>query len=158
VTDNRLRVAIAVLALAGAAIAGYLVHARTTGATLLCTTGGCDTVQNSSYAEVLGIPVALLGGLSFGAIFLSALLRGELARVGGAALAVSGLGFGAYLLVIQIFVIGAVCDWCLATDGIMTVLAGLTLVRLAPEAVSAAVRRHTRRFGHPGGRVVTRPR
>ena len=41
-TDGRLRTAIAALALAGAAVAAYLVYARYTGTRLACTTGGCE--------------------------------------------------------------------------------------------------------------------
>ena len=43
-TDWRLRAAIAALALAGAAVASYLIYARYTGTRLVCTTGGCDPI------------------------------------------------------------------------------------------------------------------
>jgi len=61
VTDRRLRAAIALLALAGAAVAAYLVYARYTHTQIACTTGGCETVQHSKYAKAAGIPVAVLG-------------------------------------------------------------------------------------------------
>ena len=61
VSDRRLRGAIAMLALAGAAVAAYLVYARYTGTRLACTTGGCETVQHSKYAKAAGVPVAVLG-------------------------------------------------------------------------------------------------
>ena len=54
-TEGRLRAAIAILALAGAAVAAYLVYARYTGTRLACTTGGCETVQHSKYAKAAGI-------------------------------------------------------------------------------------------------------
>ena len=41
VSDSKLRAAIAILALAGATVAAYLVYARYTGTRLACTTGGC---------------------------------------------------------------------------------------------------------------------
>jgi hypothetical protein len=42
------------LALAGAAVAAYLVYARYAGTQLACTTGGCETVQHSKYAKAAG--------------------------------------------------------------------------------------------------------
>jgi uncharacterized membrane protein len=131
-----LRAAVAGLALAGMAVAGYLTWVRYSGATIACTTGGCETVQNSSYSEIFGVPVALLGLLGYIAIAASALRETELFRVAGAAVALAAAGFGAYLLVIQIAVIGAVCDWCLTSDAIAAALAVVTVLRLRAWTVS----------------------
>lgn len=49
------------LSLVGAGIASYLVYVRYSHVTIACTTGGCEKVQSSRYAEVAGIPVAVLG-------------------------------------------------------------------------------------------------
>ena len=57
----RLRGAIAAAALVGAAIAAYLTVVHYAHASPICTTGGCEKVQHSSYAELAGIPVAVLG-------------------------------------------------------------------------------------------------
>ena len=53
-SERTLRVAGAVLATIGAAITAYLLYARWTGGSLVCSTGGCETVQASRYSEVLG--------------------------------------------------------------------------------------------------------
>jgi uncharacterized membrane protein len=87
-------------------------------------------VQASSYSKVLGVPVALLGLAAYVTIFVCALVRNELARVSAASVALAGVGFAAYLLYAQLAVIDAVCEWCLASDGLVTVLAVLTLLRL----------------------------
>ena len=129
-TDSRLRVAIAGLALAGAGIAAYLVYARYTGTQLACTTGGCETVQHSKYARAAGIPVAVLGLAAYLAIFATALSARVEAAAIGAAVALSGLVFGIYLIVIQVAVIEAICQWCLASDVILALLAVLTAERL----------------------------
>lgn len=129
-TEARLRVAIGSLALVGVALASYLLYVRWTGATLACSTGGCETVQASSYSKVLGVPVALLGLGAYVTIFATALSRLELARVAAVSVALSGVGFAAYLLYVQLAVINAVCEWCLASDALMTVVAVLTLLRL----------------------------
>ena len=131
-----LRASVAALALAGAAVAGYLTWVRYSGATIACTTGGCETVQSSSYSEIVGVPVALLGLLGYLAIAASALRETELFRVAGAAVALAAAGFGAYLLVVQIAVIGAVCDWCLTSDAIAAALAVVTVLRLRAWTVS----------------------
>jgi uncharacterized membrane protein len=135
-SERALRAAVAVLALAGAAVAGYLTWVRYSGATIACTTGGCETVQSSSYSELVGVPVALLGLLGYLAIAASTLRETELFRVAGAAVALAAAGFGAYLLVVQIAVIGAVCDWCLTSDAIAAALAVVTVLRLRAWTVS----------------------
>ena len=130
VTDRRLRAAIAVCALAGAAVAAYLVHTRYAHTQIACTTGGCETVQHSRYAKLAGVPVALLGLAAYLAIFATALSSRVEAAAIGAAIAIAGLAFAIYLIVIQVAVIDAICQWCLASDAILAVLAVLSLERL----------------------------
>ncbi len=139
--ERRLRLASAALATAGAAITGYLLYVRQTGGVLVCSTGGCETVQSSSYAEVLGLPVAALGLLGFLGLLAAALARGEWARLTQATLALAAFFFGAYLLYIQVGVIEAVCQWCLATDVITTAIAALALLRLRLGEAAASTRR-----------------
>ncbi len=129
-TDRTLRGTIAVLALAGAAVAAYLVYARYTGTRLACTTGGCETVQHSKYAKAAGIPVAALGLAAYVAVFATALsARLEVAAI-CAVIVLAGLVFGVYLIVIQVAVIDAICQWCLASDGILALLAVVAAERL----------------------------
>ena len=90
---------------------------------LACTTGGCETVQHSRYAKAAGIPVAVLGLAAYVAVFATTLsARVEGAAI-GAAIVLAGLAFGVYLIVIQVAVIDAICQWCLASDGILALLA-----------------------------------
>jgi uncharacterized membrane protein len=129
-TDRSLRGAIAALALAGAGIAAYLVYARYTGTRLACATGGCETVQHSAYAKAAGIPVAVLGLVAYLAVFATALSGRVEAAAIGAATVLAGLGFGVYLIVIQVAVIDAVCQWCLASDAVLALLAVACAERL----------------------------
>jgi uncharacterized membrane protein len=128
-TERVARTAIAILALVGACIAGYLLYERYTGGTILCTSGGCETVQHSRYARVAGVPVALIGLAGYVGLFASALVRGEVARAAGVMLAVCAVLFGAYLLVVQVVAIHAICIWCVASDMVVTLIALLTLAR-----------------------------
>ena len=129
-SDRALRVAVALLALAGTGIAAYLTYAWYAEATIACATGGCETVQSSSYAKLAGIPVPVLGLVGYLGILATALVPGDQARAVGAALALAGLAFSGYLLLVQIFAIGAFCLWCLASDLVMFLLAAATVARL----------------------------
>jgi uncharacterized membrane protein len=130
VSDHRLRLASAFLALAGAAVSGYLLWVRETVANLICATGGCETVQSSQYSEIMGTPVALLGLACYVALLVTALLRSENARLLHTALALTAAVFSTYLLFVQVELSGAVCQWCLASDGIVSGLAILALLRM----------------------------
>jgi uncharacterized membrane protein len=130
VTDGHLRAAIALLALAGAAVAAYLVYARYSGTRIACTTGGCETVQHSKYAKAAGVPVAALGLGAYLAVLATTLSGRIEAAAIGAAIVFAGLAFAIYLVVIQVAVIDAICQWCLASDAILAVLAVLSAERL----------------------------
>ena len=131
-TERSVRIASAVLASLGAAISTYILYVRETDGSLVCSTGGCETVQSSSYAELLGLPVAALGLAGFVVLIVAALTRGELARLVNATVALAAFLFAAYLLAVQLVVIDAICQWCVATDVLTTALAALALVRLGP--------------------------
>jgi uncharacterized membrane protein len=136
VTDRRLRAAIAALALVGMGIAGYLTVVRALGEAPVCSTGGCEKVQSSDYAEVVGIPVALLGLLAYAALFATALRAGPALAAIGAGIALSGLAFAAYLFWVQVAVIEAFCQWCLASDAVIAVIAPLAVWRLVRESAA----------------------
>lgn len=131
-TDRALRIAAAGVAIAGVAVAGYLTWVHFDDAALVCVAGGgCKTVQESVYAEIAGIPVAALGVGTY--VFLLGLIvwDGASARLVAAATALVGLLFSVYLLALQLFVIDAVCVWCLANDVVIApLLAALTALRL----------------------------
>jgi uncharacterized membrane protein len=130
VSERGIRIALGVVAVVGAAICIYLLAVRETGSHLVCSTGGCEAVQRSSYSELLGIPVAALGLGAYVALGLCALLSGERARMAGAVIAVAGAVFSIYLLGAQVFSIDAICQWCVTSDLLMTAAAGLCIWRL----------------------------
>jgi uncharacterized membrane protein len=138
VSDRSLRVAIGALALAGLGVAGYLTYARYAHVELICSTGGCETVQRSRYAVVAGVPVAVLGLVGYGVLLVTAALPHAWAAVLGAGAALTGLAFAAYLLVVQLVVVDAICQWCVASDVILAALAALAVVRLRRTSFSPA--------------------
>jgi uncharacterized membrane protein len=132
VSDRALRAGVALVALAGVAVAGYLTYVHYQPEALICTaSGGCETVQDSSYAELLGIPVALLGLVGYVAVLALLVWDSELARTLAAAIALTAVGFVVYLIVLQAFVIDAWCIWCLVNDVVIVpLLAVLTVWRV----------------------------
>jgi|1186.fasta_scaffold238191_2 uncharacterized membrane protein len=137
--ESRLRRASQLIAVLGAAITVYLLYIRRTGGTLACTTGGCEAVQRSRYAELFGVPVAALGLFAFLGLFVAAAARGGWAQLVQATLAISALLFSAYLIYVQVAVIGDLCQWCLATDVLTSALAALAILRLRVMPISDAL-------------------
>ena len=131
-SDRTLRVAAGIVALTGLALAAYLTWAHFDDAALECVAGGgCETVQKSEYAEIAGIPVAVLGLAAYAAILGLVAWNSPNARLGAATVALVGLLFSMYLLTLQLFVIDAVCAWCLVNDVVIApLLAVLTALRL----------------------------
>ena len=129
-SDRRLRLATAALALAGVGIAAYLSYSRATDSALICPTSGCATVQRSTYAELAGIPVAYLGVAGYVLILASTLSASLRAAAVGTSFALAGFAFAGYLLVAQVFVIDAVCVWCLSSDAVLFAITLLALTRL----------------------------
>jgi uncharacterized membrane protein len=128
-----LRRASAALALVGAGIAGYLTYVHYAHVQPLCTTGGCEKVQASRYAELLGIPVALLGLAAYATLFALAWIRGATAALASTLVALIGVGFSGYLLWAQLGPIDAICQWCVAQDVVMAAIAVLCVARLLRE-------------------------
>jgi uncharacterized membrane protein len=135
---DRLRAAIVLLSLVGAGIAAYLVYTRYSGASIFCQTGGCETVQSSKYSEVAGIPVAVLGLLGYAAILATTAVSGPTSAALGVAFAVIGVAFGAYLLYAQLVPIDAVCQWCVANDVVISLVALACLWRFRREHLTAS--------------------
>jgi uncharacterized membrane protein len=98
--------------------------------------GGCETVQTSSYATIFGVPVAVVGLVGYAGLLFSALLRGEAGVYLALLLALVGTLFSAYLTYLEVFVIHAICEWCLASAAFMVaalLCASFGVWRLAKE-------------------------
>jgi uncharacterized membrane protein len=133
-TDRRVRRVIAVLCVLGIGIAGYLTYVHYAGLKVLClSSGGCETVQSSSYAKLDGIPVAVLGLAGYIAILGSLAVRGEAGRLAGFGVALIGFGYSMYLTYRELFTIKAICQWCVGSAVLMTALVVLTAVRVLRE-------------------------
>lgn len=137
-SERHLRLGIGALATVGLGLTAYLLYVRLTGTTLTCTTGNCGTVQSSRYSEVFGIPVAALGLVAYLVLLATTCLRSDVARLAQTVVALSAFAFSAYLVYVQLHVIGAVCDWCVASDVVTTGATALVLLRLRAVTVTPA--------------------
>jgi uncharacterized membrane protein len=130
-TDRRLGIAITVLGFLGLGIATYLTYVHYAGLEPICAASrGCEIVQQSKYAEFAGIPVPVLGLVGYIGILLSLLIPGDIGRAATALLALFGFGFSAYLTYLEIYKIKAICQWCVGSAIVMTIIAILAFVRL----------------------------
>lgn len=95
------------------------------------TTGGCNTVQSSEYAQVLGIDVAIIGIIAFSALTILVLIqfrKENKYRLYMIYAATFIAGFGAlFLIYLQAYVINAWCVYCLFVDGSSIALLGITI-------------------------------
>jgi uncharacterized membrane protein len=138
-TDRRLRIAVLVVALIGVGIAGYLTYVHYEGLKVLClSSGGCETVQASRYAKLDGVPVAVLGLAGYIGILGTLLVRGEMGRIAAFGIALIGFLFSMYLTYRELFTIKAICQWCVSSAVLMTILAVLTAIRAVREEPAPA--------------------
>jgi uncharacterized membrane protein len=133
----RLRAAIAGASVVGGAIAAYLTVVHYAHVSPICTSGGCEKVQQSSYATAGGVPVAVLGLVAYVALLLTTAVRGVPAALAGAVIALAGAAFSGYLLWAQLARIHALCQWCVGNDVVIAVVAILCVARVLTEPDAA---------------------
>jgi len=131
------RLAIIMIAAAiGLMISLYLLSVHWGWWQIVCLDlGDCEVVNMSSYAELLGIPVALLGAFTYVSLLVTAMLSWrqfyeDLASLVQFFLAAVGVAFSAYLTYIEIFVLRAICPWCVLSALLITLIAGLSMRQL----------------------------
>jgi uncharacterized membrane protein len=126
-----LRITMIALATIGLGVASYLTYVHYAGIKPACTAGGsCAKVQSSIYSELAGVPVALIGLIGY-VVILGSLLapENETTRFSTVGFTVVGFGFSAYLTYRELFSIHAICEWCVSSAVIMTILMCLAVWR-----------------------------
>ena len=130
------RMAAALLALVGVLLATYLyLYKIGVIGTMVCGSGSCELVQTSRWSRFLGIEVSLIGLLGYVGILgvsLAGLNPAHLERrwpdtwlllLSGAGLLVS-----AYLTYLELFVIHAICRWCVVSAVIIAIIFVVSLL------------------------------
>ncbi len=125
------------LAVAGIVLTSYLTYvAWFEDHPAFCAEGsGCDLVQASRWATLMGLPMAFWGWLTY-VILAYAIWRTTVKSKSWTFVlfgSVCGFAISAYLTIISVFEIEATCHYCLASFAIMTTIMILTLVRQPPE-------------------------
>jgi uncharacterized membrane protein len=134
------------LAVIGFGVATYLTVVHYVGFQLLACSGAhgghssCQTVQSSQWSELAGIPVALLGLIGYIGILGSLLVPDrEESRLATLGLTLIGFAFSGYLTYRELYSIHAICEWCVSSAVILTILFVCAVVRyLLGDPVSPA--------------------
>lgn len=117
-----------ILAVAGLLVAGYLTLVHYQHGALVCGLGDCALVQSSSYAELMGLPVAILGMGMYATILVLSILRNQAPERDDLLTtilfmgALAGLIYALYLTYVEIWVIDAICQWCVISALITTAI------------------------------------
>jgi uncharacterized membrane protein len=125
------------LGVVGAGIGAYLVWIHYDIEALVCGLGDCETVQTSSYATVVGIPIAILGLLMYLALLALTAIRllrpAQLVPASMAALAITAAGtlYSAWLTWVEVEVLEAICQWCVASAIVTTLMLVVEIVIFA---------------------------
>lgn len=151
-TRTALLALLLVLTFLGLADAWYLADSALTGSALACSISGlaalsgCNQVAQSAYSQFLGVPLALYGVGFYAVLFVIAavLFASPIRLLYRAAIALGVIGFllSLYFVFLQVFVIKALCIYCLASMVIALLIFFVTLrlwKRFAPIKVSEPV-------------------
>ncbi len=151
-----LRIAMIVLAVIGIGLTTYLTYVHYAGIKVACVQGHdeCEAVQTSVYSKVAGVPVALLGLIGYITILGTLAVRqSETTRLATLAITFGGFGFSCYLTYREVFSLEKICEWCVGSAILMTILMCLSLWRFL-RGESRAVGPASR-APQPGGELGT---
>jgi uncharacterized membrane protein len=131
------------LTILGTADAVYLLIFKLTGNSRMCLgNGGCHNVNFSPYSEIYGIPVSVFGISAYLAILCILFLEGRLkiAKEYGPlaifGISLGGVAFSIYLTYLEIYVIHALCPFCVASAVIITLIFILAVIRLVKQTIN----------------------
>jgi uncharacterized membrane protein len=135
--EKRLSQLAIVLAIIGLLVSIYMTIYKITSNDSMCIgSGDCKTVNASRYAEVYGIPVAVLGVAGYAAILAVLFLErrpgffqqnGTMLFFG---LSLTGFLFTLYLIFVEVALIKAYCPFCITSQTVMTIIFIISVIRL----------------------------
>lgn len=129
---RKLRIVLTAMAVLGVGLASYLTYIHYAGIKPLCgrNGGSCEIVQTSQYSHLAGIPVALIGLIGY-VLILGSLLapEDERTRFATAALILGGFAFSAYLTYREVFSLEMICEYCVSSAILLTLMLPLSLWR-----------------------------
>jgi len=130
--EGTLRMIATFVAAFGIGVAGYIAVEAAGGDAPACIAGssGCETVASSTYSHLLGVNIAVFGVVGYVLLLIASLLRGDGARMAGFGISLIGFGYSVYLTYLELFKIEAICQWCVGSAVLMTILFGLAAARM----------------------------
>jgi uncharacterized membrane protein len=130
--EGTLRTIATFVAALGIGVATYITIADSGGGAPVCVAGGggCETVAESVYSHVFGVNIAVFGICGYVLLLAAALLRGDLARMLGFGVSLVGFGYSVYLTYLELFKIEAICQWCVGSATLMTILFCVNAIRM----------------------------
>jgi uncharacterized membrane protein len=134
---SRIEIALVALAIIGLLVSIYMTIYKITSNDSMCIgSKDCSVVNQSRYAEIYGIPVAVFGILGYAAILAGLLLErnpgffkqnGTMLLFG---LSLTGFLFTLYLIFLEIAIIKAYCPFCITSQAAMTLIFFLSVIRV----------------------------
>jgi len=130
--EGTLRMIATFVAAFGIGVAAYIAIEAAGGDAPTCVAGGsgCQAVADSIYSHVLGVNIAVFGIVGYALLLAASLLRGDGVRMAGFGIALVGFGYSVYLTYLELFKIEAICQWCVGSAALMTILFSLSAVRM----------------------------
>lgn len=138
ISQNKLIIAFLVLSFIGFLDASFLTIEHYNGAFLKCRfLQGCETVLNSEYSKLMGIPVSLFGVFYYLSVFVGSLFyldsQNERFLKHLCVYTLAGFFASLYLVYLQAFVIGAFCEYCIlsaTTSTLLFILGGIKFMKI----------------------------
>jgi uncharacterized membrane protein len=122
-----------VLSVAGLCVAGYIAYkTQIVSETFQCVGGGggCELVEKSKYANFLGVHMSIWGLIGYATILGATIWKGDNARLAAFGLSLFGFAVSLVLRYLELWQIGAACQWCWASAVLMTMLLVVNSCRL----------------------------
>ncbi|MCB0861611.1 MAG: vitamin K epoxide reductase family protein [Solirubrobacterales bacterium] len=131
--ENRLRITAGVLTVLGLGVAGYIAYkTQIINKPFQCVGGGggCELVEKSKYANFLGVHMSIWGLIGYTTILGATIWKGDNARLAAFGLSLFGFAVSLVLRYLELWEIGAACQWCWASAVLMTSLLIVNSCRL----------------------------
>ncbi len=138
-----LRKILIALSILGILDAAYLTYVKLIEDGVCAVGGGCAIVNTSPYASLWGIPIAAIGGGAYLVMLIVLLLeeRSDFFAINGSlivfGLSLIGVLYSVYLTYLELYVIHAICPFCVISAVILVAMLVLSIMRLRNDMQTA---------------------
>jgi uncharacterized membrane protein len=144
---NKLRIIAIVAAIIGLTVSAYLSWAKLSNQNVVCfeAMGDCNLVNSSSYSTWRGIPIAFLGMVAYALILILFAFKSTNEKTQGIialslfGITVFGSLYSIYLTYLELFVIHALCPWCLVSAIAMIMLCVISMIFLSRSKIIESI-------------------